>query len=231
MKTACIYARVSSTGDRQDTARQVDDLTDYAQRNNIEIIRTFTEKASGAKSRKERPILNECLVYCVSHKIDLLLVSELSRLGRNTIDVLQNINFAKEAQLNIFFQKEGLSIFTNDGKPHPFLTMLIAVLSAAAEMERENISYRLQSGRDRYIRNGGKMGRKEGYRKTIKDYERDYPAVFKELRRKDRESYDRISKITGASKNTIITIARLLGLTRDQQEPEPITLPNQKPEE
>ena len=211
---AVIYARVSSTGDRQDTARQVDDLTSYARRNEIEIVRTFEEKASGAKTRKDRPVLNECLVYCVGNKIDLLLVSELSRLGRNTLDVLQNINFAKEAKLNIYFQKEGLSIFTPDGKPHPFLTMLIAVLSAAAEMERENIEYRLNSGRNRYVRNGGQVGRKKGSTKKLEDYERDYPNVFKELRRKDRESYDRIALLTKTSKNTVITIARMLGMTR-----------------
>lgn len=215
---AVIYARVSSTGDRQDTARQVDDLTSYARRSEIEIVRTFEEKASGAKTRKDRPVLNECLVYCVGNKIDVLLVSELSRLGRNTLDVLQNINFAKEAKLNIYFQKEGLSIFTPDGKPHPFLTMLIAVLSAAAEMERENIEYRLNSGRNRYVRNGGQVGRKKGSTKKLEDYERDYPNVFKELRRKDRESYDRIALLTKTSKNTVITIARMLGLTRDKQE-------------
>ena len=214
---AVIYARVSSTGDRQDTARQVDDLTSYARRNEIEIVRTFEEKASGAKTRKDRPVLNECLVYCVSNKIDVLLVSELSRLGRNTLDVLQNINFAKEAKLNIYFQKEGLSIFTPDGKPHPFLTMLIAVLSAAAEMERENIEYRLNSGRNRYVRNGGQVGRKKGSTKKLEDYERDYPSVFKELRRKDRESYDRIALLTKTSKNTVLTIARMIGLTRDKQ--------------
>ena len=214
---AVIYARVSSTGDRQDTARQVDDLTSYARRNEIEIVRTFEEKASGAKTRKDRPVLNECLVYCVSNKIDVLLVSELSRLGRNTLDVLQNINFAKEAKLNIYFQKEGLSIFTPDGKPHPFLTMLIAVLSAAAEMERENIEYRLNSGRNRYVRNGGQVGRKKGSTKKLEDYERDYPNVFKELRRKDRESYDRIALLTKTSKNTVLTIARMIGLTRDKQ--------------
>lgn len=216
---AVIYARVSSTGDRQDTGRQVDDLTDYANRNDINVDRIYTEKASGAKTRKDRPVLNECLVYCVSKKIDLLLVSELSRLGRNTLDVLTNINFAKEAKLNIYFQKEGLSIFTPDGKPHPFLTMLIAVLSAAAEMERENIQYRLNSGRERYIRTGGKLGRPKGSTKKLEDYERDYPKVVKELRRKEPESYDRIAKLTGASKNTVITMARLMGLTREKQQP------------
>jgi len=120
-------------------------------------------------------------------------------------------------------QKEQMSIFLPDGKPHPFLTMLVAVLGAMAEMEADNIRYRLKSGRDKYVRDGGKLGRPEGTRKSVEAYERDYPQVIKELRRKDRESYDRIAKLTGTSKRTIITIARMLGLTQDQQQP-PVTI-------
>ena len=215
---AAIYARVSSTSDRQDTTRQVEDLTAYAQRNGLALDRTFTEKVSGAKSRKDRPVLDQCLKYCVANHIDILLVSELSRLGRNVDDILQNVIFCKTAHLNIYFQKEGLSLFQPDGSENPYLTVIIAVLGTCASMERENIKYRLNSGREKYIRDGGKLGRKEGYRKQPDDYERDYPEVFKELRRRDRLSYDRIARICNVSKNTVITCARLL--TPANQKPE-----------
>ena len=215
---AAIYARVSSTSDRQDTTRQVEDLTAYAQRNGLALDRTFTEKVSGAKSRKDRPVLDQCLKYCVANHIDILLVSELSRLGRNVDDILQNVIFCKTAHLNIYFQKEGLSLFQPDGSENPYLTVIIAVLGTCASMERENIKYRLNSGREKYIRDGGKLGRKEGYRKQPDDYERDYPEVFKELRRRDRLSYDRIGRLCNVSKNTVITCARLL--TPATQKPE-----------
>ena len=215
---ATIYARVSSTSDRQDTTRQVEDLTAYAQRNGLALDRTFTEKVSGAKSRKDRPVLDQCLKYCVANHIDILLVSELSRLGRNVDDILQNVIFCKTAHLNIYFQKEGLSLFQPDGSENPYLTVIIAVLGTCASMERENIKYRLNSGREKYIRDGGKLGRKEGYRKQPDDYERDYPEVFKELRRRDRLSYDRIGRLCNVSKNTVITCARLL--TPANQKPE-----------
>ena len=218
MKTAVIYARVSSTGDRQDTARQVDDLTTYARNNGLSLVRTYTEKASGRKKRSDRPVLNECLLYCIAQRVDTLLVSELSRLGRNAADVLNNVNACKEAGVNIYFQKEQMFIFLPDGKPHPFLTMLVAVLGAMAEMEADNIRYRLKSGRDKYVRDGGKLGRPEGTRKTVAEYERDYPQVIKELRRTPRESYDRIAKLTGTSKRTVVTIANILGLTRSSQQ-------------
>ena len=228
MKTATIYARVSSTGDRQDTARQVEDLTAYAQRNELEVVKVFTEKASGAKSRQERPILNECLLYCVAQHIDILLISELSRLGRNVDDILQNVIFCKNAHLNIYFQKEGLTLFQPDGKENPYLTVIIAVLGTCASIERENIKFRLNSGREKYIRDGGKLGR-EGYRKSPDEYRRDYPEVFKHLRKKDRLSYDNIAKLCDCSKRTVITIAEILGLTKSRQTAAEAT--NQKTEE
>ena len=61
MKSAIIYARVSSTGDRQSTERQVIDLTDYASRNEMTICKTFEEHISGAKRNSERAVLSECI--------------------------------------------------------------------------------------------------------------------------------------------------------------------------
>jgi len=227
MKTATIYARVSSTGDRQDTARQVEDLTAYAQRNELEVVKVFSEKLSGLKKRSERPVFDECMKFTKINHIDVLLLSELSRMGRNADDILQNVIFCKNARLNIYFQKEGLSLFQADGKENPYLTVIIAVLGTCASIERENIKFRLNSGREKYIRDGGKLGRREGYRKSEEEYRRDYPEVFKHLRKKDRLSYDNIAKLCDCSKRTVITCAEILGLTKSQQ-PEAT---NQKTEE
>ena len=101
-----IYARVSSIGDRQDTTRQIRDLEKYAHEHSIELEKTFEEHISGAKKTKDRPVLSECLNYCFNNKIDVLLISELSRLGRNVDDVLANVRLCKENHLNVYFQKE-----------------------------------------------------------------------------------------------------------------------------
>lgn len=148
---AVIYARVSSTGDRQSTERQVIDLTEYARKNSMTIVRTFEEHISGAKKNKERLVLNECLAYAVKNNIDIILISELSRLGRNVDEVLANIRFCKDSHLNINFQKEGISIFDADGKENPYLTIMIAVLATAASLERDAIYFRLSSGRKAYV--------------------------------------------------------------------------------
>ena len=204
---AAIYARVSSTGDRQSTERQVIDLTDYANRNTMTIRKTFEEHISGAKKNHERPVLQECLTFCVEEKVDVLLLSELSRLGRNVDEVLANIRFAKENRLNIYFQKEGISIYGADGKENPYLTIMIAVLGTCAQMERESIHYRLQSGRkvyvDKHIAETGKsgLGRKEGYRKPVETKKEEYKEVLKLL--KAGYPIRKVAKLTEVSESTV----------------------------
>ena len=198
---AVIYARVSSTNDRQSTDRQVADLNAYAEVNNIKVVKTFEEHISGAKRNEERPVLCECLAYCIENKVDILLISELSRLGRNVDEVLANVKLCKDNHLNIYFQKENLSIFQPDGTKNPFLNIFISVLGTCAEMERENIKFRLNSGRQHYIENGGKLGRKEGSVKSKEQKEIEYKAVLKELRK--GTSVRRTAKLCDVSVSTV----------------------------
>ena len=183
-ETAVIYARVSSVGDRQDTSRQIRDLEILAKEKSLKVVNTYEEHISGAKKTQDRPVLTECLNYCFSNHISVLLISELSRLGRNVDDVLSNVKLCKENHLNVYFQKEQLSIFNDDGGEHPFLMILIAALGTCAKLEREAIRFRMKSGYDKYRAEGGKVGRKKGYRMQLEDYDRKYPALMDDLRKK-----------------------------------------------
>lgn len=216
MRTSVIFARVSSEGDRQSTTRQVEDLKVYAEQNNLSIENIFEEHISGAKKNIERPVLNECLSFCVENNIDILLLSELSRLGRNVDEVLANIRFAKEQHLNIYLQKEGISIYDKEGKENPFLTIMVAVLGTAASLERENIYYRLRSGRAQYIRKNieetgrSGLGRKVGYRKSQEKKMEEYKEDIKLLRQ--GYPYRKIAKITGHSESSIKRIKKEFNL-------------------
>ena len=182
-ETAVIYARVSSVNDRQDTSRQIRDLEILAKEKSLKVVKSYEEHISGAKRTQERPVLKECLQYCFSNHVNTLLLSELSRLGRNVDDVLSNVKLCKENNLNVYFQKEQLSIFNSEGKEHPFLTIFIAVLGTCAEMERENIKFRLNSGKAQFLAKGGKVGRKVGYKKPDEQFQEQYAAVIKQLRK------------------------------------------------
>lgn len=183
MTKAVIYARVSSLSDRQTTDRQVNDLQVYAIANDMEVVNTFQEHISGAKRNEERAVLCECLDYCINNDVNILLISELSRLGRNVDEVLANVKRCKDNHLNIFFQKENLSIFQSDGTPNPYLNIFIAVLGTCAQMERENIAFRLNSGRKQAIARGVRMGRKVGSCKTREQKAEQYSDVIKCLRK------------------------------------------------
>ena len=207
MKTAVIYARVSSTGDRQSTERQVIDLTDYANRNGITISRIFEEHISGAKRNEERAVLSECIEYAISNSIDVVLFSELSRCGRAVWEVLDTIRTLKDSGINAYFQKEGLSLFSEDGQENVYLAVMLSVLCVCSQMERENIHYRLQSGRkvyvDKNIAATGKsgLGRKVGYRKPLETKKEQYKEVLKLL----RAGYPirKVAKLTDTSESTI----------------------------
>ena len=198
---AAIYARVSSLNERQSTDRQVLDLRNYAERNNIEVVKVYEEHISGAKRNEERPVLCECLDYCICNKVDILLISELSRLGRTVDEVLANVKKCKDNNLNIFFQKENLSILQADGTKNPFLNIFISVLGTCAEMERENIKFRLNSGRAKYITEGGKLGRKVGSVKSTEKKQEEYKHVLKEL--KKGTSVRRTAKLCDVSVSTV----------------------------
>ena len=216
---AAIYARTSSSGaqeNRQSTERQVIDLTDYANRNAMMVCKTYEEHISGAKKNHERPVLQECLAYCVEEKIDVLLLSELSRLGRNVDEVLANIRFAKENHLNIYFQKEGLSIYDTNKNENAYLTIMIAVLGTAAQIERENLHFRLKSGRkvfvDKNLAATGKsgLGRKVGYRKPVETKKEEYKEVLKLL--KAGYPLRKVAKLTDVSESTVKRLKKEFGI-------------------
>ena len=210
MKTSVIYARVSSVGDRQSTFRQVADLTQYATTNGMAVTEIFEEHISGAVKNEERPVLCECLDYCIANAIDTLLISELSRLGRNVDEVLANVKRCKENNLNIYFQKENISIFQADGSKNPFLNIFISVLGTCAEMEREAIAFRLNSGLKRYKEAGGKVGRKVGSIKTKEQKQEEYAKVLRCL--KQGKSIRDTSVLCGVSVSTVFRVKREFGV-------------------
>jgi len=178
-KTAVIYARVSSTNDRQDTSRQVADLRAFAEKEGVEVVEVFEEHISGAKKIEEREILQQCLDYCVRQNITYLLLSELSRLGRSTLQVLRSLEILHEAKVCVYIQNLALYSLLPDGRVNPVASILITVLSEMSAIERDNIQYRLNSGRENYKSQGGKLGRPEGYRKSDEQYRNEYANAIK----------------------------------------------------
>ena len=207
---AIIYARVSSTNDRQCTDRQVEDLRRYAEYAKLDIAKVFEEHISGAKKNHERPVLLEAQQFCQKEAIDIVLVSELSRLGRNAFEVLEVVKWFVDNQVNLYMQKEQFTLLDDEGKPSLFAPVMIATLSTCAQLERENIKFRLNSGRELYKKNGGKLGRKVGSTKSKEQKKEEYKEVLRLLTKK--RTVRETAKLTGVSKSTVQRLKKEFGL-------------------
>ena len=200
-KRAVIFSRVSSQNERQNTDRQIIDLKKYGKSQSIEIVNVFQEKISGAKKIEEREILRECLNYCIANSVDFLFLSELSRLGRSTLQILRSLEILHEAKVSVYIQNLSLYTLLPDGNVNPIASILVTVLAEMASIERTNIQYRLNSGRANYIAKGGKLGRKTGSVKSSEKKKEQYKEVIALLKR--GYSVRNIAKLQGVGISTV----------------------------
>lgn len=198
MKTV-IFARVSTNV--QDYDRQVNELTVLAKSNGWSVEAVFAEKISGAKANTERTELLNMISYVESNYIDKVLVTELSRLGRDTLQVLEVIEMLNKKEISLYIQNYAIETLTKEGKVNAMSQFLITILAEVARMERKTIRERVESGYNNYRANGGKVGRKTGYKKAEEAMKTQYIEEIKLLRK--GYSLRNISKLTGTSINTI----------------------------
>ncbi len=203
---AIIYARVSSVGERQNTERQVKDLMEYASYMKYDVLKVFEEHISGAKKNSERAVLQEAIDYCILNKVDILLSSELSRIGRSSFEVLETVKKLIDNKVNLYLQKEKMTLLDDNGKPSIFAPIMIATLSCAAQLERENIAFRLQSGFRRHIEKGGRVGRRVGYTKSREKKEDEYRDTIRYLRK--GFGVRDTAKLTGTSERTVARLKK-----------------------
>ena len=184
-QTAIIFVRCSSSGyqiGRQDTSRQVADLESYASYANLKVVKVFEEHMSGGKKNNERPVLQEAIDYCKQEKISYCLVNALDRLGRNAFEVLATVKELIDNGINLYMQKEQLTLLGEDGKPTMFAPIMIATLSTCAQLERDSIAFRLNSGKKLALEQGRcVLGRKKGSVKTQEQKKKEYAEVLSYL--------------------------------------------------
>ena len=205
-RTAVIYARVSSSGDRQSTDRQVADLRAFAKREGIEVVGEFEEHGSGA--REDRPELLRCMEFLKGGGCSTLLVSEISRLGRTVKGVVNTIDELTKVGVNVYVQDINLWTLLPDGGENPMAKVILTVLALGAELERKSIVSRLNSGRERAKEKGVKMGRPEGSKMSDKDLLAKYPEVVKKLRK--GLSIREVAKICEVSSATVQRVKKAL---------------------
>ena len=199
MKKVVIYARVSTNGQEYD--HQLVQLREYAQKMQYDVVAEFSEKISGAKKIAERQALTELLAYVDSHKVDKVLVFECSRLSRRAIDFLSVIEHFNARKVSVYILQNGLETLLEDGSINPTTQLILGIMGQFNSMERSLIRSRMESGYNHYRLSGGKVGRKEGYRKTDEQMKQQYTKEIQLLRK--GLSLRNIRAITSTSINTL----------------------------
>ena len=158
----------------------------------------FSEREGGIKLTK---LVNE-------GKVKEVVVEELSRLGRNTIDTLTTLKSFEEKGINVVVRGMGNLQSMIDGKKNPIWNLITSVMSSLYELERENILERTEMGRKMYVMNGGKLGRKVGSVENRKEFlQKDKTKKIVSLLEKGKSVRD-ISSRLGVSTKTIVKVRK-----------------------
>ena len=194
-----LYARVSTSA--QDYTRQITELRKYAKKQNYEIVKEFSEKISGGKKIEERAAIKELLDFVQDNKVEKVLVYECSRLSRRQLDFLSIIEQLTEAGVSLYILQNGLETLLPDGKPNPIANLCFGIIAEFNNLEKNLIRARCASGYEHYRAKGGRVGRKEGYRKSEEEYRMTYEREIS-LLAKGNTLID-VRAITGTSINTL----------------------------
>lgn len=201
MKKVVIFARVSSNNGSQDYDRQINDLQAVALINNWTVEAVFAEKISGTKKNSERAELLRMVEYIEANQIDKILVTELSRLGRGTLQILAVIELLNSKGISLFIQNYNIETLTVNGEINAMSQFLITILAEIARMERKTIRERVESGYKNFRANGGVVGRKQGFKKSNETMKEEYAEEIRLL--KKGYSLRNVSKLTNTSINTL----------------------------
>jgi DNA invertase Pin-like site-specific DNA recombinase len=201
-----IYARVSTSS--QDYKRQTEELVDYAKKMNYDVAGIFEEKVSGAKKNEEREELIKMIDFIKENKIDKVLCWELSRIGRNTIEVLKTIELLNQNCISLYIKNHNIETLNEKCEINPMSNFMIQILTSISEMEKTTIRQRIKSGYDSYRNNGGKVGRKDGFKKSDDLVLEQNKEAVKLL--KQGYSVRKVMKLTDRSSGTIQKIKKLI---------------------
>lgn len=191
---AAIYARVSTAD--QSCERQVTELTAFADRSNFKVVGVFKEIASGTKNN--RLARNRIIELAQARKIDAVLVTELSRWGRSTQDLLDTLNRLSGWKVSIVAMN-GMAFELKT--PHG--CMMATLLAGISQFERDLLSERVKSGLEAARARGKKLGRQPGQRPKSN---RLTPKVLKFV--EAGKSYRWVARDLRISKNTVTDIIK-----------------------
>ena len=203
MNLSIKYNRVSTM--KQSGERFKDDSATYDL--------TLFDKVSGSIPFDKRPEGAKLVKLIQEGKVGRVVVEEISRLGRNVMDVSKTLVFLEEHKVNLNIRNMGIESMV-EGKPNPTFRLILQIMASISEMEKEHIKERTAQGRAVAVAKGVKMGRKEGTKETKAEFLNKHKNAVRLL----KESDFSIRDIARLEKLAPSTIQRLKNALKEQPE-------------
>lgn len=202
----CLFIRVSTQV--QDYNRQISDLTNYCEQKGYTISKTIATKITGTKTLADRQDLQELLAAANRQEFQKVIVTEISRIGRNARDIRNTIDHLHRKKIAVVFKNlGGLESLDHSGQESFVTNIIIAIYSELAQEEKRILSDRIRSGLAEARRKGKKIGRPEG-KANIQEINKKYGKLIADLRK--GTSLTDCSKLHSVSRNTVIKIRKLI---------------------
>ncbi len=204
MEKAIIISRCSTNENRQDVTRQSQELTtNYGSQFNI--VKEFTYYQSGTKNDE---VNTEIIEYAIANNVRNIITLEISRISRKISSFALFLEKCNDNKINIVIDNFKLHTLLPTGEVNAMVQTMLSIASTFASMELSLIKERLNSGRDKYIRDGGKLGRRNGSIKEPKKLLAEHSDVVKYL--KKGQSVRNTMKLTNKSSGTVQKIKQLV---------------------
>jgi DNA invertase Pin-like site-specific DNA recombinase len=199
-----ILTRVSK--ESQSYERQIDDLRAYALNKKYTVVGEFNEKISGAAKNQARLALIDLNKLIETQQVNKILIWELSRLGRNTLEVLKSLEIFHNKGISLYVHNYNIETLNEDGSINPMAQMMVTLLAEFSRAERCAIQQRLASGYRKHIDSGKKVGRILGLKMKNSQLLEKHKEIVKYL--KKGRSIRETAIMTGKSTRTVLKVKK-----------------------
>lgn len=186
MEKVCLLLRVSTNA--QDYEYQQNTLSELCERKGWEIVRVFANKVSGAKKNEERQEIVDLIDFVKTNQVDRVVATEISRIGRDTLEALKTIEVLNEQKVNLFLANYNIETLNSNGEVNPIARLILTICLEISAYERNLIKYRMKAGYEDYLKRRKenkelKLGRPADYKKSEEQYRLQYKQELSLLRK------------------------------------------------
>ena len=210
MEKVCLLLRVSTNA--QDYEYQHSTLVELCKHKGWDIVKVFANKVSGAKKNEDRREIVELIDYVKNNKVDRVVATEISRIGRDTLEALKTIEILNEHRVNLYLANYNIETLNPNGEVNPIARLILTICLEISSYERNLIRYRMRVGYEEYLKRRKdnpelRLGR-QGYQKKEEAYRSDYAKELSLMRK--GISMRNVQQLTGTSLGTLQKIKRFL---------------------